>query len=297
MTGIADLIPPDDLAALERALVAARSLVEGPSTGQHRSPNKGASIEFRQHRPYVTGDDLRRLDWKAYARLDRFFIREHEDETSLRATIVLDASGSMGYGGADGRSKLAHAKRLAAGLAYLLIGQGDSVGLAVTDRTVRDLVPPRSGPGHLRHLAAAIAKAEPGGETALSDVIDLVEARLQRRGLVVLISDLMDEATPLVRALARLRYGRHDVAVLHVLHRDELEFPFAGWTRFEGMERTEEAIADPAHLRAAYLQALQAWRADLADGCRRQRIDLALTRCDEPCGRQLATWLGTRAAA
>jgi len=297
MAGIADLIPPDDLAALERALVAARSLVEGPSTGQHRSPNKGASIEFRQHRPYVTGDDLRRLDWKAYARLDRFFIREHEDETSLRATIILDSSGSMGYAGTDGKTKLAHAKRLAAGLAYLLIGQGDSVGLVVADKAIRDLVPPRSGPGHLRHVANALSKAEPGGETALSDVIDLVEARLQRRGMVILISDLMDEATPLVRALARLRHGRHDVSVLHVLHRDELVFPFAGWTRFEGMERIEETIADPAHLRSAYLQALETWRGELADGCRRQRIDLAMLPNDEPCGRQLAAWLGTRAAA
>lgn len=297
MAGIADLIPPDDLAALERALVAARTLVEGPSSGQHRSPNKGASIEFRQHRPYVTGDDLRRLDWKAFARLDRFFIREHEDETSLRATIILDASGSMGYAGADGRDKLAHARRLAAGLAYLLIGQGDSVGLAVADTAIRELVPPRSGPGHLRHIADTLARARPGGETSLAAVIDLVEARLARRGLVVLVSDLLDEATPLVRALARLRHGRHDVAVLHVLHRDELSFPFAGWTRFEGMERPEEAIADPAHLRPAYLDALRAWQAELADGCRRNRIDLSLAPSDEACGRQLATWLGTRAAA
>ncbi len=297
MPGIADLLPPDDLAALERAMVAARVLVEGPSTGSHRSPNKGASIEFRQHRPYTVGDEIRRIDWKAFARLDRFFIREHEDETSLRATIVLDSSGSMGYAGRGGRSKLDHAVRLAAGLAYLLIGQGDSVGLAVADTAIRSLVPARSGPGHLHHIADALAKARPGGETALSATIDRVEVRLKRRGLVVLISDLMDDAEPLLRALARLRHARHDVAVLQVLDRDELEFPFAGWTRFEGLERAEETVVDPAHLRSAYLQALAAWRGELADGCRRQRIDLTTLASDEPCGRQLAAWLGTRAAA
>lgn len=296
MAGIADLLPPDDLAALNRALVAARVPVEGPSTGGHRSPNKGASIEFRQHRPYTVGDEIRRIDWKAFARLDRYFIREHEDETSLRATIVLDSSASMAYAGQGGRSKLDHAVRLAAGLAYLLIGQGDSVGLVVADTAIRDLVPPRSGAGHLRHLAAALAGAQPGGETALAGTIDLVEARLKKRGLVVLISDLMDEAGPLLRALARLRHARHDVAVLHVLDRDELDFPFAGWTRFEGLER-HETVVDPAHLRATYLQALAQWRGELADGCRRQRIDLTTLPSDEPCGRQLATWLGTRAAA
>lgn len=254
----------------------AKQLVEGLSSGLHRSPHKGASVTFKQHRAYVPGDELRHLDWRAFARSDRFYIKEYEQETNLHATLAVDFSGSMGYRGkAAVLSKADYARALARGLAALLIRQQDAVGVVTFDSKIRGHVPPRSRPGHLRVLDAALDAGAPGGETSLGGMLRELGPRLGRRSMLLLISDCLDEPVQLVRALAQLRQQHHEILVFQVLDRDELEFPFEGWTRFEALESGNEHVsADPATLRRTYMENLERHRAMLREGCGRHRIAL-----------------------
>jgi uncharacterized protein (DUF58 family) len=254
----------------------ARQLVEGLSSGLHRSPHKGASVTFKQHRAYVPGDELRHLDWRAFARSDRFYIKEYEQETNLQATVAVDLSGSMAYRGkAATQSKADYARSLARGLAALLIRQQDAVGAVTFDSKIRQHVPPRSRPGHLRVLEAALDAGVVGGETSLSGMLRELGPRLGRRSMLLLISDCLDDPTQLVRALAQLRQQHHEVLVFQVFDRDELEFPFDGWTKFEGLEtENEHVLVDPAALRRTYMENLERHRSILREGCGRHRISL-----------------------
>jgi uncharacterized protein (DUF58 family) len=262
----------------------ARQLVEGLASGLHRSPHKGASVTFKQHRAYVPGDELRHLDWRAFARSDRFYIKEYEQETNLQATLAVDLSGSMAYRGkAATQSKADYARALARALSVVLIGQQDAVGTVTFDTRLRGRVPPRSRPGHLRVLEAALEAGAVGGETSLSSVLRELGPRLGRRSLLVLVSDCLDEPSQLVRALAQLRQQHHEVLVFQILDRDELEFPFEGWTQFEALERDgEHVLADPAALRRTYLENLERHRAALREGCRRHRVALHEITTDVP---------------
>jgi uncharacterized protein (DUF58 family) len=262
----------------------ARQLVEGLSSGLHRSPHKGASVTFKQHRAYVPGDELRHLDWRAFARSDRFYIKEYEQETNLQATLLLDLSGSMAYAGkAATQSKADYARELARSLAALLIRQQDAVGVVTFDSTIRGHVPPRSRPGHLRVLDAALEAGAVGGETSLSGVLRELGPRLGRRSLVLLLSDCLDEPSQLVRALAQLRRQHHEVLVFQILDRDEVDFPFEGWTRFEALETEgEHVLVDPATLRRTYLENLERHRSVLREGCRRHRVALHEVTTDVP---------------
>lgn len=262
----------------------ARQLVEGLSSGLHRSPHKGASVTFKQHRAYVPGDELRHLDWRAFARSDRFYIKEYEQETNLQATLLLDLSGSMAYAGkAATRSKADYAREMARSLAALLIRQQDAVGVVTFDSKIRGHVPPRSRPGHLRVLDAALDAGAVGGETSLSGVLRELGPRLGRRSLVLLLSDCLDEPSLLVRALAQLRQQHHEVLVFQILDRDEVDFPFEGWTRFEALETEgEHVLVDPATLRRTYLENLERHRSVLREGCRRHRVALHEMTTDLP---------------
>jgi uncharacterized protein (DUF58 family) len=262
----------------------ARQLVEGLASGLHRSPHKGASVTFKQHRAYVPGDELRHLDWRAFARSDRFYIKEYEQETNLQATLLLDLSGSMGYAGkAATGSKADYARELARRLAALLIRQQDAVGVVTFDSKIRVHVPPRSRPGHLRVLDAALETGAVGGETSLSGVLRELGPRLGRRSLVLLLSDCLEEPSLLVRALAQLRQQHHEVLVFQILDRDEVDFPFEGWTRFEALEiEGEHVLVDPATLRRTYLENLERHRSALREGCRRHRVALHEVTSDVP---------------
>lgn len=293
-------IPTDDLKSLSNLQLLARTVVEGLNTGLHKAPDKGASIEFKQHRPYVQGDDLRNLDWKVYAKSDKFFIREFEQETNLYTMLLLDSSGSMRYRSTlrkDAVSKHEYAVRLAACLAYLMIRQGDVAGLLGFDTKVRTYIPPRGRPGHVGVLLDAMGQAQTAGETDLGKVLRDASSKIKRRGLIVLISDCFGDVAELLRGLAHYRHANHDVLIFQVWDKDELEFPFKRWHRFDSLERRgEHQMLDPAQLRKAYLEKLASFRDQLKAGCRKQRVDLVEVTTDQSYGTALAAYLARRAA-
>ena len=295
MTQVTDFLSPKDLTQISNLQVLARLVVEGFCSGLHRSPHKGFSVEFKQHRPYVPGDDLRYLDWKVYGKTDRFYIREYEEETNLRATILLDCSGSMGYTGRNGVSKHHYATRLAACLSYLMLQQSDSIGMVRFDSRVRRYIPPRSRAGHLRILIDEMQQSQTAGETELGTVLHELAPRLNRRGLVVLISDCFGDVPALLAALAHLRHARHEIIIFQVWDPDELTFPFRQWMRFDSLEVAGfHHLVDPATLRKAYMANLERYRDDLTRGCRRHRVDLVPMTTDQSYAEALAWYLSLR---
>ena len=296
MSQVSDLLSPAELQKISNLQIFARQVVEGFCSGLHRSPHKGFSVEFKQHRQYVPGDEIRHIDWRVFGRSDRFYIREYEEETNLRATLLLDLSGSMNYG-RGALTKYQYAVRLAASLAYLMIGQQDSVGMVTFDTKVRRYIPPRSRVSHLRVLIDELQKSEPGGETEIGDVFHDLVPKLHRRGLLVIISDLFGDVSELLKALAHFRHAHHEILVFQIWDRDELEFPFKNWTQFESLEKGDEKhMLDPVLLREAYLANLAKFRDELTRGCNRHKIDLVPFTTDQPYSDALAAYLSRRRA-
>jgi uncharacterized protein (DUF58 family) len=294
MAKLAEFLTGSDLQKISNLQVLARLVVEGFCTGLHRSPHKGFSVEFKQHRQYVHGDEIRHLDWRVFGKTDRFYIREYEEETNLRATLLLDASGSMAYGSPE-RSKLTYATRLAACFAYLMLQQQDSVGLVTFDTKVRRYIPPRAQTSHLKVLVNELETTKTGGETELAQVFHDLVPRIHRRGLLIILSDCFGDVQNLLSALAHLRHARHEIIIFQLWDKDELEFPFRQWTRFDCLEVAQKRhLVDPNHLRAAYLENLERWRAELKQGCHRHRIDLVPMTTDRPYAEALAEYLTLR---
>jgi uncharacterized protein (DUF58 family) len=244
----------------------------------------------------VPGDEIRRIDWRVFGRTDRFYIREYEEETNLRATILVDRSGSMAYGGRGGHpKKWEYATRLAACLAYLMVHQADGVGLVTFDTKIRSYIPPRSRPSHLRVILDELQRGKPGGETALGDVFHDLVPKLHRRGLLIVLSDCFGDVTSFLKAMAHFRHARHEIIVLQIWDRDELEFPFKGWSQFECMEQAGvKHLLDPAALRQAYVENLERFREELLRGCRQHRIDLVPVVTDQPYANALAEYMKRR---
>lgn len=281
-------IQEEVLERLGRVGVAARHAVESVLSGQHRSIRHGLSVEFAGHRPYIPGDDLRHLDWLVYARTDRYDVRVYEEETRLRATLVVDCSGSMAFGDASSPTsrgehltKLDYARMLAAALGFLMARNSDSVGLSLCDSRVREHHPPRSTMGHLLTLFGRLESVEPGGETSLAAVLDELASRMTRRGLVVLISDLFDDAESLVLALKHLRHKRQDIRVFQVVDPQEESFPFKGTWEFVGLEGEGRLRLDGDRIRRRYQQALAEHRGRIASGCHAAGISFEVCRTDE----------------
>lgn len=260
------------LSRLKAQPLYARRDVEGTVSGLHKSPHRGSSVEFAEYRQYVPGDDLRRLDWRVLARTDRYYLKEFEAETNLRAYLVLDVSGSMQFGSADS-TKLAYAKKLLATLAWLLIHQGDAAGLfAVGEQTVLD-VPPRRNPAHLQLILDSLADIKTGGRTGLADGLHELAERVPRRALVILFSDCFCEAGELMAALQHLNFERHDVAVFHLLDTQEIRFHFDRPLRFIDLEGGPGQVAEPSVIRNEYLRRLRQFMDALQKGCREFGID------------------------
>lgn len=271
----------------------ARTFVEGHYSGQHRSPWRGASVEFADHRPYTHGDELRHLDWRLYGRSDRFFIKQFEAETNLTVTLALDASASMGYPEA-GVTKLDCACYLAAGLAYLAWRQRDAVGLTVLGREAAENLPPRTSRGHLQGVFDGLEALEATGETGPAEALMGLGNTLRRRGLVVLLSDLLDEPEALLRGLGLLSGRGYDVIVLQVLDRGELNLGMRGPSIVEDMETGERLSTDADELRREYSEAVRAHVDRLHDGCTSRGMDHELMVTDRPLGRALTAYLARR---
>jgi uncharacterized protein (DUF58 family) len=292
---LSDILQAEDITSLQTLQLFARTVVEGFTTGQHASPHKGFSVEFRQHRPYVQGDEIRRLDWKIFGRTDRFYIREFDEETNLRATIVLDASGSMGYRGQKGVLKFDYARKLAASLAYLLMSQQDAVGLITFDAKVRDIIPCRTKISHLHLMLETMVNTTPGKDTSLAPVLESLAQRLKRRGLVILISDFFDDPAALLRSIGILRKKGHEIIALQLWDRDEIDFPFGNWARFENLENDDDfLLLDPATIRLRYIEAQQNFAAQLKDGFRKHQVDYLSLPTDESHSAALRNYLALR---
>jgi uncharacterized protein (DUF58 family) len=283
----------DVIAQAEALGLKARSLVEGLRVGNHRSPFRGYSVEFVQHREYVPGDDIRHIDWKSYGRSERYTIKQYEQETNFVGHLLLDASRSMLYGG-GAANKLEYAKLLTASLAYLIIHQRDSASLSVFAADWRLLLPASSQPGHLQTILRALQTTEPQEKTAIGPLLHELAQKVSRRGLVFLISDCFDEVDSLLDGLRHLRFQGHEVTVFHVLHPDEVGFPFEGMIRFVGMEEPRELLTRPHLIRPAYLRAVKAYLQQLQAGCDAQRCDYVLLDTSQPLAKALAEYLALR---
>lgn len=279
-TQTSSYLDPVALARLKNFGLAARLVVEGLFSGQHRSPRKGFSVEFAEHRQYTPGVDLRHLDWKLLARSDRLYVKQYEEQTNLRATIVLDASASMGYRHEGPMSKLEYACYVAASLAHLMMVQQDAFGLIVCGQGVRDAIPPRQGRGHLSGVLEALEAIEPAGETRLAETFEELAPRMKRRGLVIVISDMLGEpggAAAILNALGHFRHRKHELIALQVLDPAELTFPFRDAGRIVDMESGGAVQADAEAIRTHYLEQLNDYLGELKRGCISRRIDYALT--------------------
>jgi uncharacterized protein (DUF58 family) len=288
---------PRTLARLKGLPLRARHIVEGYVAGLHRSPYRGFSIEFAEHREYAPGDDLRYVDWKVFGRTDKFYLKQFEDETNLLCHLLLDVSHSMTYRGPDSPlAKLEYAQCMAAALAWLVLHQQDSVGLATFDDQVRSVVRPSGSPDHWPQLLTVMEQAESRPRTSLGKVLPELAARLTRRGVVVLLSDLFDEPSRILEGLRHFRHRRHDVVVLHMLDPAEIEFPFNDLQRFIGLEGEMPATVDARSVRQAYLDEFQQYLRTMRTGCLSLGMDYQLIRTDVSFDRALAGYLATRLA-
>jgi uncharacterized protein (DUF58 family) len=294
MTNSAIHFDPSVLAKYGRLALVARGLVEGFLSGAHKSPYKGYSVEFAEHRQYYPGDEIRHIDWRAYGKTDRYFIKEFEEETNLRAWLLVDASGSMAYRGAHA-SKFEYARYLAASLSYLMLHQRDAVGLVTHDTRLRQMIKPRANAKHLLRLLQTLEQTEPCGETSLAPLWHDLAPQFKRRGLIVILSDCFDQIGPLVRALRHFRHRRHEVLLFHILAPEEMEFPYAKWTQFRNLEVAgQKLLVDPQRLRKEYLKNFQAFCSELRDQARAMQVDYHLLRTDEPVDRALGAYLTKR---
>lgn len=304
MSKLQKYFDPETLARIGPLGLRARTLVEGLVAGLHRSPTRGHSIEFAQHREYVAGDDLRQVDWKVYARSDKYHLKQYEDETSLTCYLLVDHSQSMLYGDrglqsdrADtggGLSKLQYAQLIAVSLAYLVIEQRDFAALMVFSDGIDDWLPPSGSPAQFEDMISVMERAGHPPKTNLANVLQQASQRLPRRGLVVLISDLLDDVQPVLKSLRLLRLMGHDALLIHVLDRDEVDFPFDSMARFEGLENQPHVVADPRMIAQAYRQAVKEFCQQLEVGCRQIDIDYFRVLTDQSLAASLPGILAAR---
>ncbi len=288
------LIEADVVGRLMGQPLLARFPMEGSVSGHHRSPHRGSSVEFAEYRNYVPGDDIRRLDWRVFARTDRDYLKEFEAETNLRCYVVLDCSGSMGFEGEHG-TRLDYAKRLAATLSYLIINQGDAAGLLhVTEKTATE-IPPRRNASHLQVILDTLGQARPTGETRLVPMLHELAEKARRRALVVILSDCFCDGDALRDALQHLRFQKHDLALFHLLDPLELDFEFDRPVRFVDMEGSQSIITEPATVRAEYQTQLKRFLGKLRDDCHEFNADYRRVTLDRPYGEVMADFLTERA--
>lgn len=290
-----DFLDPAVIGKLLALELNARQPMVGSVAGRHRSPVRGSSLEFAQYRKYVPGDDTRRLDWRTWGRSDRYYIKEFEADTNLRLCLIVDTSGSMGLGEA-GATRLDYARRLAGTLAYLAAQQGDATGLYSGATGFEKEIPPRRGPRHLGLVLDQIAELQSGGETGIVPAIHEAAEKIHQRALVAIFSDLLFPPAPLREALQHLRFRKHDVALFHLLDREEVDFRFDRPTRFLDLEGGPSIFADPTLIRARYRESVANYLAEIDEIVNRSRVDYYRVFLDEPYDQVLVRFLLGRKA-
>ena len=292
---------PKVIARISQLDLRAQKVVEGFISGMHRSPFFGHSVEFAQHRESVRGDDFRYLDWKAWSKTDKFYIKQFEAETNLRMQVVVDVSESMHYGAEKHRkagtlNKYDYACTAAACLAYMAVKQQDSAGMIAFDEDVRAMLPAKASEFHLDAIVQTLHASKPRAKTDPFKIMRRVAEATHGRGMIILFSDLLTDREPLLKGLEMLRARKHDVMVFHILDDDEVGFPFAGTTRFEGMEELPDLLCDPKSLREGYLEALEEYLIEVRRGCSRLGIDYSLVKTSDYMDAILAKFLHKRMA-
>jgi uncharacterized protein (DUF58 family) len=296
------LLPPELTSTLARLEFLARTKKEGTISGRHASPHKGFSVEFAEHREYAAGDDLRDLDWRVYGRSDRYYIKQYIEETNLRATLIVDASGSMNYTGPsatkfEGKalSKFEYARYLAAALTYLLIRQQDAVGLVTFDKAIRSYRPCASKASQVRIILEELYRTKPGDDTAAAEVFHDIAERIPRRGLVMIFSDLFDDEQRITEALHHFQFRYHEIVLFHIMAEEELTFPFRKFTDFRTLESGDQQIrVDPLALRAQYLEKVRAFLDTIEKTCGQMKADYVAVNTKHPVPQTLATYLSGR---
>ena len=285
---------PKVLAGVANIGLRARWVVEGLMSGVHKSRAKGFSVEFEEHREYSPGDEIRRIDWKALGKFDRYYIKEYEDETNLRAYLLLDASASMNYA-SDGITKFDYACTLTASLAYLILKQQDAAGVVTFSNRIESFVPPRAKRDYLIQILHALENRGPAGETNVAKILEDIAGQIKRRGLVVLVSDLLDDPEQIINGLRQFRFKGNDVIVFHLLDQAELELPFEGNILFEDLEAANlQVITDPRTIRTTYRQVVQEFITNMRKQCHDNAIDYQLLSTATPLDQALASYLSWR---
>ena len=286
-------LDPLIVAKLDNMALRARLVVEGYLIGQHKSPYHGFSVEFAEHRAYGSGDEIRHIDWKLYGKTDRYYVKRYEEETNLRSYILLDTSQSMTYG-SGAITKLEYGSYLSAALTHLMLNQRDAMGLVLFDEKIRKFIPPRAAPSHANIIMGALDKIQSANDTQIRPTLDYMAERIKKRGLVILISDLLDDPDQVLMGLNHFRYNKQEMIVFHLLDRQELEFQFGDRTKFRDLETGETITTEPWHIRSAYQELIEMHQRKYRLGCRNQRIDYLPLFTDQPLDLALNEYLNKR---
>jgi uncharacterized protein (DUF58 family) len=290
------LLEPHVLQKISKMELFAKQVMDGFVQGMHKSPHIGFAIDFAQHRQYVQGDDIKRIDWRVFAKNDRYYIKQYEVTTNLRCQIVVDASGSMSYKGAgDVLSKFRYAQFVAAALSYIVLHQQDSAGLVTFDNKVRSFIPPKSAPSQLMRILRTLDTTQSENESGIAPILHELAERFDRRGMVIVISDLFDDADKLIESMHHLRHKRHEVILMQVIANDEIEFPFRKWSLFENLERRADRIKlDPALMRSIYLENLARHQSRLKEGLAKLNVAHLILNTSQPFDQALSVFLASR---
>ena len=281
------------VAMLNSISMKAKLVVEGYIIGQHRSPYHGFSVEFSEHRSYEPGDEVKHIDWKLYGKTNRLYVKRYEEETNLRAHLILDTSKSMSYT-SNKVSKLDYGSYLLAALSYLMISQQDAAGVVLFDEKIRSFIPPKSTPSHLNTLLNILDAPKPGNDTKIESVLHQMAERINKRGLVIIISDLLDDPKNVFKGLKHFRHRKQEVILFHILDRNELEFEFENRTKFVDMESGEEITTDPWHIKNDYKNLILDLQKYYKRNCRLNKIDYVPLYTDDSLDKGLSEYFNKR---
>ena len=287
-------LDPETVSKLKGLEMKARLVVEGFIAGLHKSPYHGFSVEFAEHRQYMPGDNIRDIDWKVYAKSDRYYIKQYEEETNLKGYLLLDCSRSMAYQSGDRITKFDYAGLLCGALSYMMLRQRDAVGLVTYDEKIRKYIPPRSKSGHLHVLLNEIAAQTPSEQTNISVALHEMAERIKRRGLVIILSDLLDDASQIVSGLKHFRYNNHEVVVFHILDPRERDFAFPREANFKDMETGAEMTTSPYQIKADFARAAKGFAQKIQLACRQSNIDYFPIDTSMPFDKALYAFLAKR---